>query len=148
MASLQFQGIDKLIEDWTARRDRAQSVAELIALEMGHIAENEIHPLTHKITGNWDRSIHTEVESDGTIIRAKVVSHGAFASNGFNYGPLQEALNHPIEIGFYRAIPEMIQFWEDNFFKSIESGEVPNIEVMDIGIPYPPGSKNLSKNNR
>lgn len=122
---------EELIQNWIARKNRAMPVAEQIAWQMGHTAENEIHPITRKKTGQWDSSIHTEVINEGDRIKLWVGSHGAFSPRGYNYGALQEALNHPIEIGFHRALPDMREFFRIVFPLAVKDGEsVPKIKIM------------------
>ena len=111
MNGIQFVNLPEVLAGIEARKKRLDDLPKL-AKQMGVMALNEIHPLTHKKTGNWDSSIHAEVSEVGAYkYELWVGSKGAFSGTGYNYGKRQEDLYHPIEIGWHKANPAMVDLW-------------------------------------
>jgi hypothetical protein len=116
---IKFINADKIIQGLNDRVKTIEDTLEKTAKGMGVLACNEIHPLTHKKTGNWDGTIHAEVSKLGPMkYELWVGSKGAFAANGYNYGARQEALFHPINQGWNAAQSEM----QDLFQRNITAG--------------------------
>ena len=113
MSGIEFVNIGEVLAGIEARKKRLNDLPKLAA-QMGVMALNEIHPLTHKKTGNWDSTIHAEVSEVGSYkYELWVGSKGAFSGNGYNYGARQEKLFHPIEIGYHKAQPAMVDLWNE-----------------------------------
>jgi hypothetical protein len=116
---IQFTNAAQIRASLDAKIKNIEATLEKTAKQMGVLATNEIHPLTHKKTGNWDNTIHAEVSQLGPMkYELWVGSKGAFAANGYNYGARQERLNHPIEMGWDRAQAPM----KDLFQRNITAG--------------------------
>ena len=144
MSSIEFTNLGEVLAGIEARKKKLEDLPKL-AKQMGVLALNEIHPLTHKKTGNWDSTIHAEVSDLGEYkYELWVGSKGAFTGvsgaitslkaegkytkgvkkkvkaaqksgegGGYNYGKRQEDLYHPIEIGYHKAQPAMIDLWNE-----------------------------------
>ena len=113
MTGIQFTNLSEVLAGMEKRQKRLDDIPKL-ARQMGVLATNEIHPLTHKKTGNWDSTIHAEVKEVGSFKwELWVGSRGAFAGSGYNYGARQERLYHPIEIGWHKANPAMVDLWNN-----------------------------------
>lgn len=113
MTGIQFTNLGEVLAGIEARKKRLDNLPKLAA-QMGVLALNEIHPLTHKKTGNWDASIHAEVSEVGTFrYELWVGSRGAFSGTGYNYGKRQEDLYHPIATGYHKAQPAMVDLWNE-----------------------------------
>lgn len=111
--SIQFTNLGEVLAGIEAKKKRLDDLPKLAA-QMGVLALNEIHQLTHKKTGNWDASIHSEVtDLGGFKVELWVGSKGVFSGDGFNYGAQQEKLFHPIEMGCHRAEPAMVDLWNE-----------------------------------
>ena len=111
--SISFTNWGEVLAGIEARKKKLDDLPKL-AKQMGVMALNEIHPLTHKKTGNWDSSIHAEVSEVGAYkYELWVGSKGAFSGTGYNYGKRQEDLFHPIDIGFHKAQPAMVDLWNE-----------------------------------
>jgi hypothetical protein len=115
MASIEWTNMREVMTSIKAREEKLKS-APKIARQMGVLALNEIHPLTRKKSNNWDNSIHAEVhETRSFVWELWVGSKGAFNGAGYNYGKRQEDLYHPIEIGFRKAWPRMVDLWRTSW---------------------------------
>ena len=113
MTGIQFLNMGEVLAGIEARKKKLDDLPKL-ARQMGVMATNEIHPLTHKKSGTWDGSIHAEVKEVGTFQwELWVGSRGAFSGTGYNYGKRQEDLYHPIEIGWFKAQPAMTDLWNE-----------------------------------
>jgi hypothetical protein len=111
MASIEWTNMGEVMRGMKAREEKLKS-APKIARQMGVLALNEIHPLTRKKSNNWDNSIHAEVHEIRSFVwELWVGSKGAFNGDGYNYGKRQEDLYHPIDIGFHKAWPRMVDLW-------------------------------------
>lgn len=77
--SIQFTNLGEVLAGIEARKKKLDDLPKLAA-QMGVLALNEIHQLTHKKTGNWDASIHSEVtDLGGFKVELWVGSKGAFS---------------------------------------------------------------------
>ena len=113
MSSIEFVNLGEVLAGIETRKKKLEDLPKL-AKQMGVLALNAIHPLTHKKTGNWDSSIHAEVSEVGAFkVELWVGSKGAFSGSGYNYGKRQEDLYHPIEIGYHKAQPAMVDLWNE-----------------------------------
>jgi len=111
-ASFEFLNMGQVLRGIKEKQEKLKAL-EPTAKKMGVLATNEIHPLTRKKSGNWDESIHAEVHPMGNFkVELWVGSKGAFSEGGYNYGARQERLYHPIEIGWHKARPGMIDLWQ------------------------------------
>ena len=119
VTGIQFTNLGEVLAGMEKRQQRLNDIPKL-AKQMGVLATNEIHPLTHKKSTTWDSTIHAEVSQIGAHKWLLWVgSRGAFAGNppsktdngGYNYGARQERLYHPIEIGWHKANPAMADLW-------------------------------------
>ena len=111
--SIQFTNLGEVLAGIEAKKKRLDDLPKLAA-QMGVLALNEIHQLTHKKTGNWDASIHSEVtDLGGFKVELWVGSKGAFSGSGYNYGKRQEDLYHPIAEGCHKAEPAMVDLWNE-----------------------------------
>jgi hypothetical protein len=125
MASIEWTNMREVMAGIKAREEKLKS-APKIARQMGVLALNEIHPLTNKLYNTWDNSIHAEVNEIRSFVwELWVGSKGAFAgkdgkgsptdNGGYNYGKRQEDLYHPIEIGWHKAWPRMVDLWRTSW---------------------------------
>lgn len=115
MTGITWTNMKEVMDGMAARQKKLEDVPKT-ARKMGVLALNEIHPLTHKKSGNWDSSIHAEVKEVGAYkYELWVGSRGAFSGAGYNYGKRQEDLYHPVEVGFFRAWPKMVELWQNQF---------------------------------
>jgi len=123
MTKIEFTNASQVMASLNNRVKNIEATLEKTAKQMGVLATNEIHPLTHKLTTTWDSSIHAEVKKIGAMkVELWVGSRGAFAGNppsdkpngGFNYGARQERLFHPIERGWIAAQSEMKNLFQRN----------------------------------
>ena len=115
MASITWTNAAEVIASMKARQKKLEDAPKM-ARRMGVLALNEIHPLTHKKTNTWDNSIHAEVhEVKSFVWELWVGSKGAFNGAGYNYGKRQEDLYHPVEIGWHKAWPSMVDLWNEFF---------------------------------
>jgi hypothetical protein len=113
MASIEWTNMGEVMAKMKAREEKLKG-AQKIARQMGVLALNEIHPLTHKKSNTWDNSIHAEVhEIKSFVWELWVGSKGAFSGTGYNYGKRQEDLFHPIEIGWHKAWPRMMDLFNE-----------------------------------
>lgn len=111
MSSISFTNLNEVLAGIEKRKKKLDDLPKL-ARQMGVMATNEIHPLTHKKSNNWDNSIHAEVKEVGAFKwELWVGSRGAFSGTGYNYGKRQEDLFHPIAIGWHKAQPAMSDLW-------------------------------------
>jgi hypothetical protein len=122
---IKFLNADKIIQGLNDRVKNIESTLEKTAKGMGVLACNEIHPLTHKKTGNWDSTIHAEVSKLGPMkYELWVGSRGAFNGSGYNYGARQEKLNHPIERGWQSAQGEMKDLFQRNITAGLQGKSI------------------------
>ena len=78
MTGIQFTNLGEVLAGMEKRQQRLKDIPKL-AKQMGILATNEIHPLTHKKTNNWDSTIHAEVKEIGSFKwELWVGSRGAF----------------------------------------------------------------------
>jgi hypothetical protein len=125
MASIEWTNMGEVMAKMKAREEKLKAVPKA-ARQMGVLALNEIHPLTNKKTGNWDGTIHAEVTEISSFKWGLWVgSKGAFSGAGYNYGARQERLYHPIEIGWHKAWPRMVDLWRQAIH-----GESSNLVTM------------------
>jgi hypothetical protein len=111
MSSISFTNLSEVLGGIEKRKKKLDDLPKL-ARQMGVMATNEIHPLTHKKSHNWDNTIHAEVKEIGSYKwELWVGSRGAFSGTGYNYGKRQEDLFHPIAIGWHKAQPGMSDLW-------------------------------------
>lgn len=111
MTRIEFTNLGEVLAGIEKRKKKLADIPKL-ARQMGVMACNEIHPLTHKKSNNWDNSIHAEVKQIGAHKwELWVGSRGAFSGTGYNYGKRQEDLFHPIAIGWHKAQPAMSDLW-------------------------------------
>jgi hypothetical protein len=116
---IQFTNAAQIKASLDAKAKNIEATLEKTARQMGVLATNEIHPLTHKKSNTWDNSIHADVKKIGPFkYELWVGSKGAFTKAGYNYGARQERLNHPIERGFMSAESGM----KDLFQRNITAG--------------------------
>jgi hypothetical protein len=110
--------VDALIAAIDRSKERVAEAALAAAIDMAEVGVNNVRDQVppHIVTGQWINSMFGIAKSEGEG-KAKVIigSPGAFSSNGFDYGELQEAINHPIEIGVHQSLPE----WEDIWHRYI-----------------------------
>lgn len=135
MSSIQFVNLGEVLAGIEARKKKLDDLPKL-AKQMGVLALNEIHPLTHKKTGNWDSSIHAEVSEAGAFkVELWVGSKGAFSGSGYNYGARQEKLYHPIEIGYHKAQPAMVDLWNEKMkgIATVNSSGMSDFANLDVG---------------
>lgn len=135
MSSISFTNLGEVLAGIEARTKKLADLPKL-ARQMGVLALNEIHPLTHKKSNNWDNSIHAEVEEVGSYkYELWVGSKGAFNDAGYNYGKRQEDLYHPIETGWHKAQPAMTDLWNE-FFHGITTANAAGMSDfagLDVG---------------
>ena len=134
MTGIQFTNLGEVLAGMEKRQQRLKDIPKL-AKQMGTLATNEIHPLTHKKTGNWDSTIHAEVSEVGAYkYELWVGSKGAFSGNGYNYGKRQEDLYHPIETGFFKARPAMIDLWNEKMkgIATVNSSGMSDFSGLDV----------------
>jgi hypothetical protein len=111
MSSIQFTNMGEVIAGMNARVAKLNSIPK-VAAQMGVLALNEIKPLCAVKTGTWQGSWQAKVKDMGRYrFELVVFSSGAFNGKGFNYGLLQERLNHPGEMGWNRAQQAMKDQW-------------------------------------
>lgn len=135
MTGITWTNMKEVMDGMAARQKKLEDVPKT-ARKMGVLALNEIHPLTHKKSGNWDSSIHAEVkELGGCKWELWVGSKGAFSGTGYNYGKRQEDLYHPIETGWHKAQPAMTDLWNE-FFHGITTANAAGMSDfagLDVG---------------
>jgi hypothetical protein len=120
MSSISFTNLNEVLAGIEKRKKKLDDLPKL-ARQMGVMATNEIHPLTHKKSHNWDNTIHAEVKEVGSYKwELWVGSRGAFSGTGYNYGKRQEDLFHPIAIGWHKAQPAMSDLWNSRM-KDLET---------------------------
>lgn len=135
MSGISFTNLGEVLAGIEARKKKLDDLPK-IAKQMGVLALNEIHPLTHKKTSNWDNSIHAEVSEVGTYkYELWVGSKGAFSGNGYNYGKRQEDLFHPIEIGYHQAQPAMTDLWNQRMhgIVTVNAAGMSDFAGLDVG---------------
>jgi hypothetical protein len=135
MSSIQFVNLGEVLAGIEARKKKLENIPKLAA-QMGVLATNEIHPLTHKKSTNWDSSIHAEVSDlGGYKYELWVGSRGAFSGKGYNYGARQERLYHPIEVGCHRAQPVMVDLWNEKMkgIVSVNAAGMSDFAGLDVG---------------
>jgi hypothetical protein len=131
LTKIEFTNASQVMASLNNRVKNIEATLEKTAKQMGVLATNEIHPLTHKVSSNWDSSIHATVKKLGPMkYELWVGSKGAFSGGktygsppdnnpiGYNYGARQERLFHPIEMGRIRAEAPM----KDLFQRNITAG--------------------------
>ena len=62
-----------------------------------------------------------------------VGSKGAFSGTGYNYGKRQEDLYHPIEIGYHKAQPKMMDLWNEKM-KGIVTANAAMSDFADLDV--------------
>jgi hypothetical protein len=136
---IKFTNAAQIVASLNAKVKNIESTLEKTARQMGVLATNEIHPLTHKKSNTWDNSIHAVVTKLGPFkYELWVGSKGAFAKGGYNYGARQERLFHPIEKGWWAAQGPMKDLYQKNITaglmgKSITQNIAPG-SVDEIGM--------------
>jgi len=118
------------------RKEKLNEAVQLTGRQCAILGKNnvikEVPP--HIRTGNWRDSWDGKSEETGPAqAHVEIWSPGAFAENGFNYGALQEALNHPGEIGVHISEPEFKERWQANITNGIYGREI--TESVDVDIP-------------
>ena len=98
------------------------------ARKMAQAATNDIKKNCRVDTGNWKKSWKPFVEKKSDLVyEFGARSEGAF-NGGTNYGLIQEALNHPGEIGWHQSLPEQ----QDIFNKNIRGIVTANQYMSDF----------------
>jgi len=134
MASIEWTNRGEVMARMKAREEKLKS-APKIARQMGILALNEIHPLTHKKSNTWDNSIHAEVhEVKSFVWELWVGSKGAFNGAGYNYGKRQEDLYHPIETGWFKAWPRMMDLFNEKMKGIVTANaDMADFAGLDVG---------------
>ena len=110
MASISFLNQHDAVRKMTRSLESIKKAQKTAAIQMGQTAKQEAQAQVppHIISGNWQKSISYSIEQISDLkIRLYVGSNGAE-----RYYYLQEALNHPIEIGQHRARPKMEEIYQ------------------------------------
>ena len=110
MAQIAFLNQHQAIANMTRSLESIKKAQRTAAIQMGQTAKQdaqaEVPP--HIISGNWQKSISYSIEQISDLkIRITVGSNGAE-----RYYYIQEALNHPIEIGQHRSRPKMEEIYQ------------------------------------
>lgn len=139
MTGITWTNMREVMDGMAARQKKLEDVPKL-ARQMGAIATAETKKLApdplHVQSGNWRKSIHAEVkEVGGCKWELWFGSRGAFSEdNGYNYGAKQERLYHPIEIGWNRAWPKMLDLWNEKMKGIVTANEfMSDFAEMDVG---------------
>ena len=110
MAQIAFLNQHQAIRNMTRSLESIKKAQRQAAIQMGQTAKQEAQAQVppHIVTSHWQKSIgyHIEHVSDLKIILT-VGSNGAE-----RYYYIQEATNHPIEIGRHRARPKMEEIYQ------------------------------------
>lgn len=110
MAQIAFLNQHRAIQNMTRSLESIKKAQRTAAIQMGQTAKQEAQAQVppHIVTGNWQKSISYSIEQISDLkIRLTVGSNGAE-----RYYFIQEALNHPIEIGQHRARPKMEEIYQ------------------------------------
>ena len=110
MAQISFLNQHQAIRNMTRSLESIKKAQRQAAIQMGQTAKQdaraEVPP--HVVTGAWLHSIGYSIEQISDLkIRLYVGSNGAE-----RYYYLQEALNHPIEIGQHRSRPKLEEIYQ------------------------------------
>ncbi len=102
--------LGEVLSNMSNHMDRVKQAQMTAAKQMGIVAKQtmqaEVPP--HIVTSHWQKSINYHVER---ISDAKVLL--VVGSNGAErYYFLQEALNHPIEIGWHKVQPQLTDIYQ------------------------------------
>ena len=110
MASISFLNMRESMQKMSRSLESIKKAQRTAAIQMGQTAKQEAQAQVppHIVTSHWQKSIgyHIEHVSDLKIILT-VGSNGAE-----RYYYIQEATNHPIEIGQHRARPKMEEIYQ------------------------------------
>jgi hypothetical protein len=110
MSSIEFTNMNEVIAGVTRKLEDIQKAQMIAAKQMGIVAkqamQDQVPP--HVITGHWQKSIAYQVTRINDMQVEMVVG-----SNGAErYYFLQEAINHPLAIGFHKCQPEMTDIYQ------------------------------------
>jgi len=122
---IKFTNASQIMAALDAKVKNIEKTLESTATGMGNLAVNEIKPLCHVRTGNWRDSVHAEVKSLGPMrYELWVGSRGDFNGSGYNYGAKQEALNHPVAMGWQAAQGEMRELYQKNITAGLQGKSI------------------------
>lgn len=110
MASISFLNQHDAVRKMTRSLEDIKKAQKTAAIQMGQTAKQEAQAQVppHVVTGAWLHSINYSIEQISDLkIRLYVGSNGAE-----RYYYIQEAINHPIEIGQHRARPKMEEIYQ------------------------------------
>lgn len=102
--------LEEVLGAASSRLENIKAAQKKCAVQQGITAkqtmQNEVPP--HVVTGHWQKSINYHVEELSDLqVQVTVGSNGAE-----RYYYIQEALNHPIEIGWHKAQPELTNIYQ------------------------------------
>lgn len=112
MPSIEFTNMREIMAGLTRSLESIQAAQKKAATQMGITARQNIQAEVppHVKTGAWQRSIDYRVTEISDLKTELTVG-----SNGAErYYFVQEALNHPIEIGFHKSLPELEEIYKKN----------------------------------
>lgn len=112
MPSIEFVNMREVMAGLTRSLESIQAAQKKAATQMGITAKQNIQAEVppHVKTGAWQRSMDYQV-SEISDLKTEL----AVGSNGAEqYYFVQEALHHPIDIGWHKSLPELEEIYKKN----------------------------------